>query len=418
MIDINRVLQEESLAVWFQPIVSVRRQSMQILEALARGIDPASGEIIPPMELFAAAELSGRLGELELLCIRKALENFARIKDSYPDALVSLNIGNRLLDRLESYDWFRHTLETLAIPANRIIIEVLESVLIQESEYADFIAYCRESGMLIAIDDVGSQYSGLMRIVEIKPDLIKIDRSLISRVNEEKWQLEVVRALTGLAHRTGVLVVAEGIETEAESLVCMEMGIDLHQGFLYSRAHSFDRLTTNHGCHEAMGRMAEHYRQRSHSVQSQRRASIRVNMQEINRIYDELVKMPFAELESVLTQLVEQFQRVQFLYVLDEKGQTVTDTIGRSERMMDHRRYIFRPARKGEDLSLKDYFLWLQTGLNKFVSDPYISSATGQECVTYSVRFTTLDGIACVLCIDISAAFLPEDLRTVPLVLQ
>lgn len=411
-IDIERILRTESLAVWFQPIVSVRRQSIQILEALTRGIDPGSGELIPPLELFGVAEIAGRLGELELLCIRKALENFSRIQQIYPDTLISLNIGNRLLDELPDFTWFDQQLQRLGIPCNRVIIEVLESVLIQENAYADFLDYCRTSGMLIAIDDVGSQYSGLIRIVEIKPDLIKIDRSLISMVNKEKWQLEVVRALTGLAHRTGVLVVAEGIETDGEALVCMEMGIDLHQGFLYSRAHSFDNVTSNHGCHDAMQKMAVQYRHRSLAVQTTRRASIRGNMQEINEIYDELVKVSYDELGQTLQKLIQRFGRVQFLYVLNDKGVTITDTVGQPDNTIGKRRYIFRPARKGEDLSLKDYFLWLQTGLNKYVSDPYISSATGEECVTYSVRFTTADHVLCVLCIDISAEYLPGDVAS------
>ena len=163
-----------------------------------------------------------------------------------------------------------------------------------------------------------------------------------------------------------------------------------------------------------MQKMAGEYRKHSHLVQTHRRASIRGNMQEINEIYDDLVKVSLPELDCTLQRLIRQFERVQFLYILNDSGVSITDTVGQPDSTIRKRRYIFRPARKGEDLSLKDYFLWLQTGLNKYVSDPYISSATGEECVTYSVRFTTADHVPCVLCIDISAELIPGGMSVPP----
>lgn len=404
-LDINAIIDHNSLAVWFQPIVSVRRQSILLLEALSRGIDPASGEIIPPLELFAAAMKAGKQGNLEHLCVKRALDNFSRIRHIFPFTLLSLNIGNELLDHLDDPNWLCEMLDELDISPHRVIIEVLESALAHKQTYRSFMQACRAGGILLAIDDVGAQYSGLMRIIEVKPDLIKIDRDLICGIHHEKWQLEVVRALTVLAHHTGAQVVAEGIEQEEEALACLQLGIDLQQGFLFSRAHAFDNQQQDHGCLEAIRRVAESYRQRSCDVHQTRRDLLQNNMREINQIYDELVKLNYSDLEPALYWLIDKHRRLQFIYVLNSLGITVTDTVGRSDSMMDHRQYIFRPARKGEDLSLKDYFLSLQAGLTRHVSEPYISSATGSECITYSIRFTTADGIPCVLCVDMDACF-------------
>lgn len=408
MVDITGILEKESLAVWFQPIVSVRRQSIQIMEALARGIDPHSGEIIPPLEMFEAARRNFRLGDLEQLCIRKALENFNHIKNIYPNTLLSLNMGNDLIDHIPGESWLYDMLREMDIPPNRVIIEVLESVLFNQNLYRSFLSYSRKKGILLAIDDVGSQHSGLLRIVEVKPDLIKIDRNLIFGINNERWQLEVVRALTSLAHRTGVLVIAEGVEKEEEALECMELGVDLQQGFLYSRAHSFDSLYSDRSCQQAMERMAQKYRVHSRTVQQERRQRIGRNTEEIRKIYNELSKVSYTDLDAALYWLVEHNRNLQFIYILNESGFTITDTVGRSENMMDHRMFIFRPARKGEDLSLKDYFLWIQSGLNRYVSEPYISSATGNKCVTHSMKFGTADGVPCILCVDINVDSHPE----------
>ena len=88
--------------------------------------------------------------------------------------------------------------------------------------------------MLIALDDMGTGYSNLERIASIKPDIIKLDRSLIQDIDREYHKQELFDFFLKLAHKIGVFVVVEGIETEAEALSCLERGADLVQGFYFA----------------------------------------------------------------------------------------------------------------------------------------------------------------------------------------
>lgn len=403
MVDIDEVLRNESLAVWFQPIVSVRRQTIQVLEALSRGIDPSSGEIIYPKDLFGAAEEAGRQLELDMLCLRKSLENFADLQHKIPDAMLSLNLTYRLINSHEDVNWLCRMLNDFTIQPNRVIIEILEQAISDKAHYCSFLNHCRQNHVLLALDDIGSGYSSLIRLSEIQPDLIKIDRNLVKDLDKEHCRREVVRSLTELAHRIGVLVVAEGIERPEEAMECMVLGVDMQQGFLYSRAHSFEN-GTDPNCRDMMRQMASLFRQHSQLVHRKRREQSRHKSAEIKSIVDEITKVMHTDLDAALYWLAQKYTNLQFIYVLDENGITISDTVGRVSDFVQQRRFLFRPARKGENLSLKDYFLWIKTGLKRFVSEPYISSATGMECITHSCRCTTADGIDCIVCVDMHVA--------------
>ncbi len=400
-VDIQKVIDENSVAVWFQPIISVQRQSIQIIEALARGIDPSSGEIIYPKELFAAAEEAGCRGKLERLCLENTLRNFSKLQQKMPKMILSINIGNPLIHYMDCADWLPKLTESYNINPNRIILEVLESAIAEVDTYRQFLQHNREKGFLLALDDVGSQYSGLIRMSEIKPDLIKIDRKLISGLHKEKWRMEVVRALTGLAHRTGALVVAEGVEEIEEALECLALDVDFQQGFLYSRAHSFES-GTDPNCQKAYELIANKFRSHSDEILRRRHMHLSKNSISVDEIREVLEKVSYADMEAALYWLTEKYQNLQFIYLLNENGITITDTVGRTEQLTEQKRYIFHPAKKGENLSLKEYYLWLKSGNDSYVSDAYISSATGAECITHSCRFRSADGLSCICCLDVS----------------
>lgn len=401
MIDIKKIIAEKSVAVWFQPIISVQRQSIQILEALTRGIDPASGEIIYPMELFSMARECDCLGELEELCLLNSLKNFSQIQGYMPHAILSLNIDDTLIRHMQTPHWLPELAEKYNINPNKIIIEVLESAITEGDNYREFLRHNRDNGFLLALDDVGSQHSGLIRMSEIKPDLIKIDRKLISGINREKWQKEVVRALTGLAHRTGALVVAEGVETVEEALECLALDVDFQQGFLYSRAHSFEN-SNDSNCQKAFQMVADQFRLHASKILCERKNHINSNLVKVNEISDVLNKVSYPDLDAALYWLTEKHQHLEFIYLLDENGITITNTIGRASIMSEEKRYIFKPAQKGENLSLKDYYLWLKSGNDAYISEVYISSATGKECITHSFRFKTADSLSCICCLDVN----------------
>ena len=128
------------------------------------------------------------------------------------------------------------------LPRN-IAVEFLEARFEDVGRFGALADALREHGFLVVLDDVGAGHSNLDRIPLFRPDVIKIDRSLISGVGDDFYKQETLKSLVSLSRRIGALVVAEGIETEAEAIVALELGADLLQGYFLSRpqpATAFD----------------------------------------------------------------------------------------------------------------------------------------------------------------------------------
>lgn len=123
-----------------------------------------------------------------------------------------------------------------AVPARRVVLELTERSPIRD--YGDAracIADLRALGSRLAVDDVGSGFSGLGHVVELSPDLLKFDRSLVSGVGSDRTKGALIARLTSFAAETGMEVVAEGIETEAELDTIRALGVESGQGFLLGR---------------------------------------------------------------------------------------------------------------------------------------------------------------------------------------
>ena len=109
-------------------------------------------------------------------------------------------------------------------------MEFLEARLEDVGRFGALADALREHGFLVVLDDVGAGHSNLDRIPLFRPDVIKVDRSLISGVGDDFYKQETLKSLVNLSRRIGALVVAEGIETDAEAIVALELGVDLLQG--------------------------------------------------------------------------------------------------------------------------------------------------------------------------------------------
>ena len=171
--------------------------------------------LIAPYDLFkmAAAE---RLGaELENLCRRTAVQSFAELAPRPDELLLFLNLD---LAATDDHDELPAALAALVRDANllprNVAVEFLEARLEDVGRFGALADALREHGFLVVLDDVGAGHSNLDRIPLFRPDVIKVDRSLISGVGDDFYKQETLKSLVSLSRRIGALVVAEGIETE------------------------------------------------------------------------------------------------------------------------------------------------------------------------------------------------------------
>ncbi len=232
MLEIQEIIDKRSILTYFQPQVSLKRKAVIGLEALSRGFDPQSGELIPPTLLFGQTRDPASRLALDRVCRTKAVEAFASLHHRDKSVMLSMNIDASCIN--EETRGSNHLLKLVkrcGISPNNVIIEIIESRCEDSDALMDFVNFYRKKNFLIALDDVGAGFSNLDRIPLVKPDVIKLDRALITDVNKHFHKLEVVRSFTQLSNRLGCLVLAEGVETSDEAMCLLSNGVDVFQGF-------------------------------------------------------------------------------------------------------------------------------------------------------------------------------------------
>lgn len=230
---LNRAI--EKLWMAYQPIVSVQSQTIYGYEALLRSDEPSLGN---PGAIIDAAE---RLDELELL--GRTIRDRAALPVSDIDPKVSLFVNLHPRDLLDPK--LTDPNKPLSQIASRVILEITErSALDVIKDVRNRIAELREMGFRIAIDDLGAGYAGLTSFATLEPEIVKLDMSLIRDVHKMPMKQKLIGSMTELCKDMGMMVVAEGIESEEECETLVELGCDLFQGYYLAKpARPFPEVT-------------------------------------------------------------------------------------------------------------------------------------------------------------------------------
>jgi EAL domain-containing protein (putative c-di-GMP-specific phosphodiesterase class I)/ActR/RegA family two-component response regulator len=208
----------------YQPVVWARDAKRFGHEALLR---TTAREVPHPGVLLDAAERLERVAELG----RQVRANVARDLDTLTDAvLVNLHPLDLADPELGA------EADPLSLHANRVVLEITERAPLERvGDLRDLVARLRARGFRIAVDDLGAGYAALSSFASLEPDVVKLDMSLVRDVDHHPTRRKLVASITELCRDLGILVVAEGIETESERDVLVDLGCDLLQGFLLGR---------------------------------------------------------------------------------------------------------------------------------------------------------------------------------------
>lgn len=207
-----------------QPIVDLNGGDVLGYEALARfALLPR----LPPDQWFEAAARAGRRVELELMALDVALASLADIP---PGCFLCVNASpETALD-----PGFAKQLQDVAL--ERVVLEITEQARIDSYElFAAALAPLRARGMRLAIDDLGAGFASLNHLLRLEPDLVKLDRCLTRDIDRHRPTRALAAALTSFAMETGMVVVAEGIETVSQRSVFHALGVSLGQGYLLGK---------------------------------------------------------------------------------------------------------------------------------------------------------------------------------------
>ncbi|MCK4234891.1 EAL domain-containing protein [candidate division WOR-3 bacterium] len=227
-IDIDDIIRNEKVITFFQPIISVKKKSIAIMEALSRGL--LDGEIVPWFFILSLAYRKNLIKELDKLCIKKALEYFKIVHSENEDLFLSLNVDIFSTD-------FSHLINSVTkknLNPNKIVIECKGFLVKDVGIFNDTVKPFKDFGFLLALDDIGEKEPSLETISGINPDIMKIDKQLVRDIEKKVPQQETVRSLVDLSREIGSNVVAEGVETEEEIMQVLDLGADMLQGYYFA----------------------------------------------------------------------------------------------------------------------------------------------------------------------------------------
>ncbi len=391
---VREIIEKKDIIVEFQPIYSLNTKKYIGLEALSRGL--YNGEIVSPYFLFEYAKKDGNVLTLDRICREKAMRAFSA-ESSAPSLFI--NFETSVLNGLTSGtgEILRTAAENHISPQN-IVIELNESRVKDSYNLMMFVDFYRSKGFLIALDNVSAGLDTLNRIMLINPDIIKIDRAIVSQIENNKYNQEVFRSIINTAKQIGAMTVAEGVETVDEVITCMILGVDYFQGFYFQKPEQFNYLFTN----EARLRVEEAAQKLNISTKKNPTV-VNMKIESYKRIIYELVNrlscMTHDDYNAELRDYVDEHNEIECAFLIDSKGFQITDTVMTPDTEILEG---YHPAIIGVNHDIKNYFYAIKEQIeDPFISGWYISNATGKSCKTISSKFYNKNGEMMVACVDL-----------------
>lgn len=241
--DLRQAIAHEQFRVHYQPIVELATGRICKAEALIRWQHPTRG-LVSPAEFIPIAEDTGLIVEIGDWVFREAVRRAAQWRKHCPDLEISVNTSPAQYRNGIGHDsWLAH-LKELGVPAPGITVEITEGLLLDTSAaITDQLLKFREAGIKVSLDDFGTGYSSMSYLSKLDIDYLKIDRSFIVDLAPNSENVALYEAMIVMAHKLGIKVIAEGVETEQQRDILTAAGCDYAQGYLFSRpvpAEEFD----------------------------------------------------------------------------------------------------------------------------------------------------------------------------------
>lgn len=388
--------QDLTLSTALQPIYSIDHQRIIGYEALIRAID-GDKKAISPDVLFSRPKNDEESIYLDRLCRFIHLANFQILKDD--SKWLFLNISSLTCEKGRQYGhYFSELLDHFAIPASNVVIEIIEDHTNDIDKLVEAANYYKSMGCLLAIDDFGAGHSNFDRVWALQPDIVKLDRSMITQVVGSNENNNKLSGIVKLLHQSGCLVVIEGVENEQQALIALDSGADFIQGFYFSRPQPI------HHQHE---HKLDLFRKLSKKYLSAKKDQLSAKKRWSTRY-----EVPFKHvIENIkkgksLTEASDVFNlinRASRCYLLDDTGNQIGSALTFNMNSYDHNDK-FRQLKVSENANwYRKHYVRnaLKQTNHMHVTAPYQSITREGLCITLSMFFETAQGKR-ILCLDVS----------------
>jgi diguanylate cyclase (GGDEF)-like protein/PAS domain S-box-containing protein len=235
--DLREAMQQQQFEIYYQPIIDLHSGMLNKAEALLRWHHPESG-LVSPSVFIPIAEESGLISEIGNWVFYTATEQVSRWREQFDiDFQVSINTSPlQWIDEAAAMsEWFSH-LQQADISGQAIAVEITEGLLMDASDQiTNRLLDFHDAEIQISIDDFGTGYSSLSYLKQFDIDYLKIDQSFVRNLDHDQNDLALCEAIIVMAHKLGIKVVAEGVETNTQDQILKDFACDYAQGYFYSR---------------------------------------------------------------------------------------------------------------------------------------------------------------------------------------
>ncbi len=240
--ELRHAIEQDELVLYYQPKIDHITGSVMGVEALVRWQHPKRG-FLPPDLFIQAAEQTGLIGQLTRWVLAKALAQCAAFHEAGMSINIAVNLSARNLHDKHLALEIAELLSQASIKPSCLILEITESAVMDDPVFAaDILNQLDQMGVTLAIDDFGTGYSSLAYLSKLPVDEIKIDKSFVLDMMNDKHAAVIVRSTIDLGHNLGLKVVAEGVETQQVWDTLTQWGCDTAQGFYMSKPLPADQL--------------------------------------------------------------------------------------------------------------------------------------------------------------------------------
>ncbi|MEI7666087.1 MAG: bifunctional diguanylate cyclase/phosphodiesterase [Synechococcaceae cyanobacterium ELA263] len=235
--DLRRGVRQGEIRPYLQPIVTLPDRRLIGFEALARWQHPLRG-LLAPSEFIGVAEDTGLIIEIDTLILKDACAIIGGWRLHHPEQhlQLSVNVSGRTFADPSLPDHVARALQSSGMEADSLYIEITETMLVEDIEATiQVVERLKQLGVRLAIDDFGTGYSSLLYLKRFPVGILKIDRSFIDGLGVDREDEVIVKAVIGVARALDIELVAEGVETERQLEMLVELGCDCVQGYLFGR---------------------------------------------------------------------------------------------------------------------------------------------------------------------------------------
>ena len=249
--EVKKALEQEEFSLYYQPIYDTKMEKVTGAEALIRWTHPTRG-IIPPGLFLPLVEKTGFMKQLGEFVAKEAIGQLGTWKKlGFQDIQVSINLSLREFETMD-YSLILYTLlRNNNISASQLKIEVTENVAMNNVAYSTAqFTKLQELGIAVSLDDFGTGYSSFSMLETFTIDTLKIDRSFVQHMAENKNRHAIVAAIITMSHALGIKVIAEGIEDKQTAAMLKGLGCDYMQGYYFGKpmpAFEFQELIRDNG---------------------------------------------------------------------------------------------------------------------------------------------------------------------------